>query len=208
MKNKRRNWLIGGSIAFVVLFIALMTWFYPFSPFSFYKNYTYKPTAVLYNNQTYAEMMQSFKKSYDETLNEELEKDVDEKNGTIIRMESIFQVFGQDWLVNDDSVKMDKVRIDEMLSSVEQWKLTLLSLLAQEDYTKEERILLVDAVNNTMVLEEHIRYLKEGKYFSRKELNISLGNLRHQFQRDFEIFMTTFYDEVKSHIKERRDSFE
>lgn len=197
MRNKRRNWLIGGFFAFIVICMSMMTWFYPFSPFSFYKNYTYKPTAVLYNHHTYAEMMQAFKKSYDEKLNQELEKDVNEKNGTIIRMESIFQVFEQDWLVNDDSVKMNKVILDEMLFSVEQWKFTLLSLLGQEDYTKEERISLVDAVNNMMILEDNIGDLKDEKYFSRKELNILFGNLRHQFHMDFEIFVTTFYDNVK-----------
>lgn len=196
MRNKRRNWLIGGIIAIVICFIFIMTWIYPFSSVSFYKSYTYRPTVILYNDQTYEEMINAFKKDYENEYKLEVEKSVEDRNDTVIRIEPIFQVFEEDWLVSRDPVKMNHARLEDMQNDVAQWLQILLDLLARENYATEERIELVNIVNRTLTLDENIRYIRENKYLSRNELNRLFGNLRHQFHMDFEVFVTTFYEEV------------
>lgn len=196
MRNKRRNWLMGGIIMIVICFNFIITWIYPFSPVSLYKNYTYQPTVILYNDQTFEEMINAFKKDYENEDKVEMEKSVDDRNNPVVRIEPILQVFEQDWLVSRNPVKMNHVRVDEMHLQVKEWTQVLLNLLAYGNYTTEERIEFVNIINRTLTLDENIQYIRENKYLSRDELNRLFGNLRHQFHMDFEVFVTNFYEGV------------
>ncbi|SKA90331.1 hypothetical protein [Sporosarcina newyorkensis] len=188
--------ILGGLGAVAVLFILFMTWFYPFSHFSLFKSYTYKPTEVLYHNdKTYEDILNKFTESYEKDLVKEMEtysgSDLDL---TVMQTQYILPVFEQEWLIGTDPVSMDKISLDEMLVDVIQSRKTLLSLVTKEDYSREVKVYLVDTINNFLRLEEEIWYIKNGKYFSRNELNHLFGNLRNSFRSNFDIFATTFYE--------------
>ena len=118
-------------------------------------------------------------------------------NLTIDRTQYILPIFDQDWLVSTEPVPMDKNKLDQMLHDVTQSRNTLLMLVAQGDYTGEERGYLVDIINSIIGLEDEIRYVKDRRVFSRLELNTLFDNLRDSFRFNFDIFVTTFYERVK-----------
>lgn len=90
---------------------------------------------------------------------------------------------------------MNKNKLNEMLIDVKQARDTLLDLVMEVDDTPEERSYLVGCISNFLNLEENIRQLKDGKYYTRKDLRILFGNLRNEFRSDFDIYTTTFYKE-------------
>ncbi|MCD5324431.1 MULTISPECIES: hypothetical protein [Pontibacillus] len=74
-KIKVIRWTGGGFIGIIVLFISVMTWFYPYSVFSVDKSLAYQPDSHLYNGKQYAEILSEFKDSYQK----DLEADVSNK---------------------------------------------------------------------------------------------------------------------------------
>lgn len=185
-----------GLATVTVLFILFMSWFYPFSHFSIYKSFTYKPTEVLYHNdKTYEDILNKFTESYEKNLAKGIEKYSNcDQDVTVMQTQYILPIFEQDWLIGTDPVSMDQHKLDEMLVDVKQSRDTLLSLITKEDYSSGVKVYLVDTINNFLRLEEEIRYIKDGNYFSRSELNILFGNLRNTFRSNFVIFATTFYE--------------
>ncbi|MBO0589630.1 hypothetical protein [Sporosarcina sp. E16_8] len=198
LKNRKKSFVLVGVAVFFLLF---MTWLFPFSPISIYKSYTYKPVKVLYiNDKSYEDILNEFKESYEKELSKEFKNTRNTShnsiNLTIDRTQYILPIFEQDWLVSTKPVTIDKNKVDQMLRDVIQSRNTLLMLVAQENYTSEERVYLVDIINSILRLEEEIRYVKDGKYFSRIELNTLLDNLGDSFRFNFDIFVTTFYERV------------
>lgn len=185
---------IGVPVSLVAI-ILFLTWFYPYSPLSLAKSFTYKPKEVLYNDQTYDRMVHEFKAVYEKELEQGLEKT--DRFATINRVQYILLAFEQDWLLTTEPVTMNKKELDSMLYFVAQSRDILLQLIAQENYTSEEKVYAVDMLRNFLKLEDDIRQIKHGSYLSRKELAISYGNLREEFRSDFEQFVTTFYDRLQ-----------
>lgn len=81
-----------------------------------------------------------------------------------------------------------------MLFDVQQERKSLLDLVSEGDYSGKERVYMVDSMNNFLKLEESIRFIRNGKYFSRSELQRRLGNLQGDFWAGFDYFTTVFYN--------------
>ena len=95
IKGKRMIVGLGIFIVLIMLFIAIMTWFYPFSPFSIHQSYIYKPGEVLYgHDKTYKDILNEFKKSYEKDLNDDLKSN--DTNFTVDRTQYILPIFEQD----------------------------------------------------------------------------------------------------------------
>ncbi|RYG72225.1 hypothetical protein EU245_11070 [Lentibacillus lipolyticus] len=193
-KRKKVNWGtgIGGFVILIIIFISIMTWFYPFSPFSVNKSYSFTPKEVLHNGKTYEEELSEFKAAYEEDLKKDLEGD--NYNPTVDRTQYVLPIFEQEWIIGTDSKSLDKDELDRMLFDVEQARETLLDLVSEGNYNKEEKGYLVDNIKSFLSLEESIRYIRDGKYFSRSELQTLFGNLRGDFRTGFEFYTTIFYD--------------
>lgn len=191
-KRKRKVWGIGSGV-FIVLVIAFIAWYYPLSPFSIHQSFTYHPSLETHNDKTFEEEIDQFKTAYEKDLDKELESD--NHNPTVNRTRFILPIFEQEWLIGTDSKKIDKDKLDRMLFDVQQARNTLLDLVAEGDYSREERVYLVDSLNNFLNLEESIRFIINGKYFSRNDLQRLLGNLHGNFQTGFHYYTTVFYDE-------------
>ncbi|GIN39300.1 hypothetical protein [Heyndrickxia oleronia] len=191
LKGKRIIGGIGGVFVLIILFIFIMTWCYPYSPFSVKKNYAFQPYKVLHNGKTFREIFKDFKGSYENDLKDDLNNKV--PNLTIDRTQYVLPIFEQDWLVSKNSISIDKMKLDTMLFEVKQVRGILLSLLVQVDYTSEQRGYLVNNIKDLLLLEEDITYLKNGSYLSRNELNRRLRNLAAEFTKNFDSFVT-FYE--------------
>lgn len=187
-KRKRITYSIAGLI---IIFIVVMTWFFPYSPFSIHKSYSYQPAEVLYNGKTYETILNEFKDSYEKDLKTDLENDY--SNLTIDRTQYILPIFEQDWLMNNGSVAIDKMKLENILWEVKEARELLLSLIVQVDYTSEERGYLVDLINHFYLLEENINELEKGGYISRKGIKRQLDNLYGELTFTFD-FYVTFYE--------------
>ncbi|PIC95382.1 hypothetical protein CSV69_11730 [Sporosarcina sp. P26b] len=191
-KRKKKVWGIGAGVC-IVLVVAFISWYYyPFSPFSIHQSSTYHPVPETHNSKTYEEAMGQFKVAYEKDLDKDVESD--HRNPTVNRTQFILPVFEQEWLIGTDSKTMDKDKLDRMLLDVQQARNTLLHLVSEGDYSREQRVHLVDSLNNFLNLEESIRFIKNGKYFSRSDLQTMLGNLQGDFWAVFDHYTTVFYD--------------
>lgn len=190
-KRKRKVWGIGSGV-FIVLVIAFISWYYPLSLFSIHQSFTYHPGSGTHNGKTYEEEIGEFKAAYEKDLKKYLESD--SYNPTVNRTQFILPIFEQEWLIGTDSKTIDKDKLDRMLFDLQQARNTLLNLVSEGDYSREERVYLVDSINNFLNLEETIRFIKNGKYFSRSDLQRMLGNLQGNFWASFDYYTTVFYD--------------
>ena len=190
-KRKRKVWGIGSGV-FIVLVIAFISWYYPLSPFSIHQSFTYHPSSETHNGKTYEEEIDQFKAAYEKDLAKDLESD--NHNPTVNRTQFILPIFEQEWLIGTDSKTIDKDKMDRMLFDLQQARNTLLDLVSEGDYSREERVYLVDSLNNFLNLEESIRFIKNEKYFSRSDLQRMLGNLQDNFRESFDYYTTVFYD--------------
>ncbi|MDH5160558.1 hypothetical protein [Heyndrickxia oleronia] len=191
LKGKRIIGGIGGLSVLILLFIFIMTLCYPYSTFSVKKKYVYQPNKVLHNGKTFREIFNDFKGSYENDLKADLNNKV--PNLTIDRTQYVLPIFEQDWLVSKDSIPIDKMKLDTMLFEVKQVRGIFLSLLAQVDYTSEQRGYLVNNIKDLLLLEENIIQLKNGSYLSRGELKRGFRNLSTEFTKNFDSFVT-FYE--------------
>ena len=192
IEPKRKFWG-KGSVVMIVLVIAFITWYYPLSFFSIHQSVTYHPGSNTHNGKTYEEEIGEFKAAYEEELKKDLESD--NYNPTVNRTQFILPIFEQEWLIGTDSKTIDKDKLDRMLFDVQQARITLLHLITEGDYSRKERGYLVDSINNFLHLEEYIRFIRNGRHFSRSDLQRMLGNLQGYFWASFNNYTTVFYDE-------------
>jgi hypothetical protein len=170
------------SIGIVAIFFLGMTWFFPYSFFSIYKSYSYKPDSIVVKE--YVKDLNNFKSTFEENSRNDL---------TDNRLHHSLQIFEQDWLINGNATKMGEQEIDSMLFEVKEVRQSLLSLVAQEEYSKEERNYLILSLENLLFLKESIRDFKYSKSASRRELHRQFSNINMRFISNFDA-PTTFYE--------------
>ena len=194
--GKKNRWVIVGTLSIILIFITVMTWFYPFSILSVKKSYTYQSEQVLSNGRSYNEILSDFKKSFAKDLESDSENEY--PNFTIFETRRILSVFEQDLLISNDPVSIDRVTLDVMFGDVKRVREILLDLVAQADYTSEQRKYLIDTIiNNLLIMEDNITALKNDPFITRSELNWRLDNLHSSFLSVFNTFIF-FYDDVIS----------
>lgn len=186
---KKRSALILAAAAVLAVFIGFMTYAYPFSPFSVSKQLAYKPGLLLYNDQTYEQLYNETKKRHEKRMARP------EKNITIIRSETAFETFGSSWLF-EENVIINRRQLEDIRSGLTGWRSSMLLLLTEENYTKEQRTYLVSNIEEALRMEEVLTQLENGSYYTRKEIKTLAENLRRAHQRAFEIYVSTFYERV------------
>ncbi|WP_017382051.1 hypothetical protein [Paenisporosarcina sp. TG-14] len=192
MTNKTKKIIIS-LVGLFVFFILIMTWFYPYSVFSIHKSYSFTPDPVVVDG--YVKDLNEFKSSYEKDL-EELRTD-STIDLTTDRTQYLLPLFEQDWLLSKEPVKLSMDDLDNILLQVKNARKTLLKLLANEDYKKEQRRYLVDSIRNILSLEEEIVDIKTGKAESRKTLKIQFSNLHGSFLNNFLMF-EIFYERSRN----------
>ncbi|WP_422122387.1 hypothetical protein DHX103_11310 [Planococcus sp. X10-3] len=191
--TKKTKKIILSLAGTAVLFLLLMTWFYPYSAFGISKSYSFTPDPVVVDG--YEEDLNEFKSSYEKDFAEmEAASAVDL---TIDRTQYVLPLFEQDWLLSKEPVSWSMDDLDYLILEVRSARTTLLELSAAEDYAKEHRQNLVDSIESLLWLEEQIEEIKTGKAESRKTLNIQFGNLHMSFLNNFMMF-NIFYDRSRN----------
>lgn len=190
---KKKKKMIISFIGLFVIFILTMTWFYPFSMFSIYKNYSFTPDPVVVDE--YVRDLNEFKISYEKDLEESTsEKYIDL---TVNQAQYLLPLFEQDGLVSKEPVKLDMDDLSSILFEVKNIRNSLLGLLVKEDYLEEQRWYLVSSIGSVLQLEEDIVNIQTGKAESRKTLKIQVGNLHTSLINNFRTF-EIFYESTRN----------
>ncbi|MDQ0159994.1 hypothetical protein J2S77_001981 [Alkalibacillus salilacus] len=169
-----------------------MTWFYPYSMLSIHKSYSFTPDSVVVEN--YAEDLKIFNEAYEEDL-EALES-ADNIDLTVDRTQYLLPMYEQDWLTSDDTVEMDKEKLDKMLFEVKNGREYLLELMVRKDYSEDQKDYLANVISGLLSLEDQLIDLKNGTAESRKTLNSQIRNVQSSFESNFMVFKT-FYERSK-----------
>jgi hypothetical protein len=187
--RKKKTWLVGALG--LITFITMMTWFFPYSPFSVYKSYSYQAYKVSSSEGSYSTRVNNFRDTYEQDLKEDQENKY--PNLTIVRTEGMLTTFEHDWLIHRERVSFDRTDIGNMLFEVEQDKETLLDLLVQVDYKREQREYLMNCIRDFSSLEEGLRDLQNERFASRSELNRRWDNIYVGYINSFSSYVT-FYE--------------
>ncbi|PAV28604.1 hypothetical protein CIL05_15005 [Virgibacillus profundi] len=181
--------IMTGFLVSIVIFILIMTWFYPYSFFSVHKSYSYTPDPVIVDG--YINDLTEFKSSYEKALEGlTTDKTIDL---TIDRTQYVLPLFEQEWLISKDPVNMKKEDLSNILFEVKNTRNTLLNLVARGDYSSEQRQYLVDSIESLLLLEESIAEIKSGKAESRRTLKTQFHNVYGDFIGNFMMF-EIFYE--------------
>lgn len=96
-------------LSLIVISILIVTWFYPFSPLSVYKNINY--TTDSYSVKNHNSYLNDLQKLYDESSPDDV---------TTKFLQHLSGLYEQEWLVENGSFKMNKDVLAKMLFDIQQ----------------------------------------------------------------------------------------
>ena len=170
-----------GLLSLIVMSILLVTWVYPFSPVSVYKNINI--TTDPYSARNHTEYLNNLQKLYDESSPDDV---------TTMVLQNISHMFEQDWLVKNDTFKMNKDELAKMLMGMRNARAGLLSLTRQEEYSWEQRSYLLTSIENVISMEETIEGMMDDSWEKRTVLKRQFQNLHGGYTSSL-MYFTSFY---------------
>ena len=148
-----------GLLSLIVMSILLVTWVYPFSPVSVYKNINI--TTDPYSARNHTEYLNNLQTLYDESSPDDV---------TTLVLQNISHMFEQDWLVKNDTFKMNKDELARMLMGMRNARDGLLKLTMHEEYSWEQRNDLLMNIENVIAMEELIEDIMDDHWEDRTVL--------------------------------------
>ena len=170
-----------GLLSLIVMSILLVTWVYPFSPVSVYKNINI--TTDPYSVRNHTEYLNNLQTLYDESSPDDV---------TTIVLQNISHMFEQDWLVKNDTFKMNKDELARMLMGMRNARYGLLKLTMHEEYSWQQRNDLLMNIENVIAMEELIEDMMDDHWEDRTVLKRQFFNLHGAYTSSLMLF-NTFY---------------
>ncbi|WP_129692136.1 hypothetical protein [Gottfriedia acidiceleris] len=161
-------------VGIVMLFLGIVTWFFPYSFFSVNKSVTYDPYNVAVKD--YEKGIDDFKKNY------EIDK----------QTQSILNMYEQTWLLSENKVRMKYEDLGGMLNKVQvaRKKLRQINLGTISPQEKENRSIII---GNCDVFEKWIEDIKKHKTDSKMKINREYQSMMAGYITSFQIFVE-FYE--------------
>lgn len=169
-------------VAFIILFV---NWYYPFSPISFTKSFTYTQ---------HIETINEFKGKL-ETL-QRYEEVGSTTNLVDRRAYLILDNLEQQWLLHEKT-KIKKSDLLQMQADAQAIRNMLIELAFFEQYDDEIESYLQVSLQQSIKIEQKIAQVYEGDFNSRKELNVLFQNLQVDF-RSLLMSIISFYEGYKT----------
>ncbi len=171
-----------GLLSLIVISILIVTWVYPFSPVSVYKNINVNMDSYSVRNHT--EYLNNLQNLYDESSPDDV---------TTLVLQNISHMFEQDWLVKNDTFKMNKDELAKMLMGIRNAREGLLKLTMHEEYSYEQRSYLLMNIENVMAMEELIEGMIDDSWENKTVLKRQFNNHLHGAYTNSLMLFTTFY---------------
>ena len=171
-----------GLLSLIVILILIVSWFFPFSIVSIYKNISY--TANPDSARVHSKYLDKLQKLYDESSSDDV---------TTLVLHNISHMYEQDWLVQNDTFKMNQDELAKMLMDMRNARESLLNLTAQEEYSMEQRADLLMITENVLSMEDMIAGMIEIRWENRTVVKRQFKNLHGAFTSCLMLF-NSFYD--------------
>ena len=171
-----------GFLSLIVIAILTVTWFFPFSIVSVYKNINYTTSSD--SARVHIKYLDNLQKLYDESSPGDV---------TTLVLQNISQMYEQDWLVKNDTFKMNKNELAKMLMHMRNARERLLNLTAQEEYSMEQRADLLMVTENVLSMEDTIEGMMEDRWKNRTVVKRQFRILEDAFTSSLMLF-NSFYD--------------
>lgn len=173
-----------GTLGIIVISILIITWFFPFSTVSVYKNIHY--TSNSDSVKTHPQKLDDFQAL----------SDASSGGATTLVLRNLSSIYKQDWLVEEKTFKMNKDKLAKMLLGMQQTRNQLLNLTKQEEYTWEQRSYLITLIENVMSMEETIESMMNTNWENRMVLRRQFKNLSEAYTSSL-MYFNSFYDTTK-----------
>ena len=174
-----------GLLSLIIISILIVTWFFPFSIVSVYKNINI--TTDPYSARNHIEQLNNLQKLYDESSSDDV---------TTLVLQNISHMFEQDWLVKNDTFNMNKDELAKMLMGMRNAREGLLKLTMHEEYSYEQRSDLLMNIENVLAMENLIEGMMEDSWENRTVVKRQFRNLHGAFTSSLMLF-TTFYSSTQ-----------
>jgi hypothetical protein len=171
-----------GFLSLIVISILIVTWFFPFSIVSVYKNINYTTNSD--SVRIHIKYLDNLQKLYDESSPDDV---------TTLVLQNISHMYEQDWLVKNDAFKMNKDELAKMLMGMRNAREGLLNLTTQEEYSMEQRMYLLMIIENVLSMEDLIEDMMEDSWENRTVVKRQFRNLHGAFTSSLMVF-NSFYD--------------
>lgn len=174
-----------GLLSLIVISILIVTWFFPFSIVSVYKNINYATNSDFV--RIHNSKLNDLQKLYDESSPDDV---------TTLVLQNISHMFEQDWLVKNDTFKMNKDELDKMLMGMRNAREGLLNLTMQEEYSMQQRTDLLMNIENVLAMEDLIEGMMDDSWENRTTVKRQFQNLHGAFTSSLMLF-NSFYDSTQ-----------
>ena len=171
-----------GLLSLIVISILIVTWVYPFSPVSVYKNINI--TTDPYSVRNHIDQLNKLQKLYDESSPDDV---------TTLVLQNISHMFEQDWLVKNDTFKMSKDELAKMAMGMRNARDGLLKLTMHEEYSWQQRNDLLWNIENVIAMEELIEDIMDDSWENRTVLKRQFFNLHGAYTSSLMLF-NSFYE--------------
>lgn len=115
---------------------------------------------------------------------------------TTLVLQNITHIFEQDWLVKNDTFKMNKDELDKMLMGMRNAREGLLNLTMQEEYSMQQRMDLLMNIENVLSMEDLIEGIMEDNWENRTTVKRQYQNLHGAYTSSLMLF-NSFYDTTR-----------
>jgi hypothetical protein len=182
---RKKNIIIG--VALLLTFgLVFMNLIYPFSYFSVSQSIDYKPSKGL--AQGYNESVEQLEKqSTGSSTNNFVES----------HTEFILDNFNQILFIDPDGTKIKRVELEQLIADVREIRYLLIDLAFREEYSELGDSFLKNAILKSASLEFGILNIMSSRFYSKKEIEISLRNIQVEFRSTMDLYKA-FYEEYKS----------
>ncbi|WP_283152771.1 hypothetical protein [Guptibacillus hwajinpoensis] len=188
--SRKTKLTILSLIGALVLFFAIITWFYPYSSLSLHRSISYSPDPYLVED--YTEKMNGLSKKYAEGSGDD---------PTMDRLQYILQMYDQEWLMSEKAVVMTKEDLDNVAFDVKEARNVLIDLSFEETYSADVKKQLRLSIENCLAIEESVEELKDANLLTRDLAQIQYGNLHGTFDSSLRT-LGTMYARYEREIEE------
>ncbi|MBN8209056.1 hypothetical protein JI666_09900 [Bacillus sp. NTK071] len=175
-------------VGMIILFFFGISWFYPYSELSLNKSLTYHADPYLVED--YVQQLNDLTNNFESVSSEDMTND---------HLQYLLQMYDQEWMMSEESAKMNQADIDQIALDVKEARNLLLTLAFEETYSPNVISQLKYVIENCLAIEESVYDLRDSETHSRDTLQTQYHNLHGTFENSLRMLLTFYerYEEEK-----------
>ncbi|RDI45587.1 hypothetical protein [Falsibacillus pallidus] len=185
------KWTAAGITLFLLAFFLFLNWQYPYSFISVKKSIRFQPDPKV--AEEYKTDFQSFRQHY-------YSNSVELASLTDNRTEFVLNAFDQKWLMSSEPVTMDSMKLNDILTEVQDARTLIMELAFRETYPQETKEYLKIALENSIEMESYLLMVKNNPSITRERSNSMFHQMHMMFQNELKMY-ESFYESYQQSYK-------